>query len=112
LFFCDAGAARANRKIHFTTPVRPVAFRAHAESAYCDNSIVPLLNTAFRVTFLAPVILRGAIYCTGVAVRICEKRDRNGRPIRSPFLPPASLPRRVTLKNNSEKHRFANHLST
>jgi hypothetical protein len=79
--------ARANRKIHFTTHVHSVAFRAHAESAYCDNSIVPLLNTAFRVTFPAPVILRGAIYCTGVAVRTCEKRDRNGRPIRSQFLP-------------------------
>jgi type IV secretory pathway protease TraF len=79
--------ARANRKIHFTTHVHSVAFRAHAESAYCDNSIVPLLNTALRVTFPAPVILRGAIYCTGVAVRTCEKRDRNGRPIRSQFLP-------------------------
>ncbi len=30
LFFCHAGA-RANRKIHFTTHVHPVAFRAHAE---------------------------------------------------------------------------------
>jgi hypothetical protein len=78
--------ARASRKIHFTTHVHSVAFRAHAESAYCDNSIVPLLNTAFRVTFLAPVILRGAIYCTGVAVRTCEKRSQrltNPKPVSS-----------------------------
>jgi len=39
-----------------------------------------LLSTALRVTFLAPVILRGAVYCTGVAVRTCERRKRNSSP--------------------------------
>jgi len=99
-------------QIHFATHVHAVAFRAHAARIDCDNSIVPLLITGLRVTFLAPVVLRGAIYCTSVAVSICEKRERNGRPIRRQLLLPAPSPRRVTLKNNSEKRRLANHLST
>jgi hypothetical protein len=68
-------------KIHFATHVHSVAFRAHTESVRwidCDNSIVPLLSTGLRVTFLAPVVLRGAIYCTSVVVSICEKHERNG----------------------------------
>ena len=72
----------------------PVAFRDHVESVSCDNSIVPLLSTALRVTFLAPVVLRGANYCTGVVVSICEKHERNGCPIRRQLLLPASPPRR------------------
>jgi len=66
------GRAGTTPKIHFTTHVHPVAFLAHAEGMSwidCDNSIVPLLNAGLRVTFLAPVVLRGAIYCTRVAMR-------------------------------------------
>jgi hypothetical protein len=40
-----------------------------------------LLGTGLRVTFLAPVILRGATYCTGVVVRSCERRYHNDRQI-------------------------------
>jgi hypothetical protein len=40
-----------------------------------------LLDTGLRVTFLAPVILRGAIYCSGVVVRSCERRDHNDHQI-------------------------------
>jgi hypothetical protein len=49
-------------------------------------------------------------------MRSCEQRERNGCPDQAPanqtrlFHP--AVRRRVTLKNNSEKLRLANHLST
>jgi small subunit ribosomal protein S20 len=76
-FFSDI-PGRASAKIHFPTHLHPVAFRAHADGVHCDNSIVPLLRTVLRVTFPAPVISRGAIYCTGVVVSICEMHQRSG----------------------------------
>jgi hypothetical protein len=59
-FFSHAGVQAWTRK--FISPAR--AFRAHAEDLRwtdCDNSIVPLPISGLRVTFLAPVVLRGAV---------------------------------------------------
>ena len=79
----------------------------------CDNSIVPLLRTVLRVTFPAPVFLRGAIYCTGVVVRTCKNFARATATIdRRSRRQPSNALAGVTLKNNREKLRLASHLST
>jgi hypothetical protein len=89
-----------NPKMHFATHAPPVAFRAHAESKSkidcwidCDNSTVPLLSIDLRVTFLTPVVLRGAIYCTSVAVRTLRdarsQRPTNPMPASSARIPAA-----------------------
>jgi hypothetical protein len=53
------------------------------------------------VQFIAPALL-----CA--LARSATPTTANPKPVSSARIAPA----RVTLKNNSEKHRFANHLST
>ena len=115
------GHTHTNPKIYSTTNVHLVGLRAHAECAPRndrDHSTVTirLLCPGLRVIVVEPVILRGAIYCTSVAMRSCEKRERKGCPDQTPPIKQRrfhfAVRRRVTLKNNSEKLRLANHLST
>jgi hypothetical protein len=106
-----AERARANRKIHFTTHVHPVAFRAHTEpwtvtiqlSRCCAPSYVSHFQRPYFyvVQFIAPALL-----CA--LARNASATATNPKPVSAVRITPA----RVTLKNNSEKHRLANHLST